>query len=433
MPNPYDENSLQIARRLFRAHQLLELRRLADAEAEFRAVLELAPDEALAFRGLAACARLQGDLPGARGFIEQALLLAPTDAYIHQEAGIVFSQIEKHEKAIYHFKLAVEQEPENADLLFGLAMAFYRRGGLRDTLKAEKLVGRVLELDPNHVQALTYKAAIARQGLHFREAEKYLQQLGRADPEDAYLQSLLAEQRRREGDIELALEHHRSALRQDPGDRAELYNYYEAYAYENRLWRAVSRWDGGVLFNPLSQFITSIIVFVLLLTKSPDWIPELLRQVLAWLVYLPIFIVWVVRLWPKWVASRRRWHFPFTGKAAQFLFLDLSGALGTLAFGGYLAIGDFIGVTTAIFLMIYGTIAADVILSKEGSLTRTMGLILAVIYFCGAVNLALALLGFQPFKPTEVIAGTAWMLILLGYSLFDELKKKGWWKKRAGH
>ena len=435
MPSSFDGNALALAKRFLRAQQLLEFRRPAEAEAEFRAMLELDPDNALAFRGLAACARLRNDLHGARRFIAQALRHGPGDAAIHFEAGEIYSLLEKHKKAIPYFELAVEREPENADYLFGLAIAFHRSGGLIDTLKAEKLIGRVLALNPSHAPALTYKAAIARQGLHFGEAEKYLQQLGQADPEDAYLQRLLAEQRRRNGNIATALEHHLSALRQETGDRDELYNYYEAYAYENQLWRAVSRWDGGVLLNPISQFITTMTAFVLLLlliTKSPEFIPETGRQALAWLIYLPLFIFWVVRLWPKWVAPRRRWHFPFTNKAAQFVFLDLNGALGVLAFGAYLATGDFIGVTTAIFLMIYGAIAADVILSRKGSFARQMSLILGGIYLCGAVNLALALLGHRPYKPSEVIAGAAWMLILLGYSLFDELKNKGWWQKWTG-
>ncbi|MCB9297255.1 MAG: tetratricopeptide repeat protein [Lewinellaceae bacterium] len=435
MPTPSDENTLTIAKRLLRAHQLLELRRPADAEAEFRAVLELDPDNALAFRGLATCARLKDNLHSAREFIGQALRCSPDDAASHFEAGQVFSLLEKHSKAIRHFEWAVERAPENADFLFGLAIAFHRSGGLKDALKAEKLVGRVLALDPSHAPALSYKAAIARRGFHFGEAEKYLQQLGRADPEDTYLQSLLAEQRRREGHIDMALEHHLAALRQDPGNRAELYNYYETYAYQNRLWRALAGWDGGMLFNPVSQFITTaIVIFLLLLlvTKSPAFIPEMAIQALAWLVYLPLFVFWVGRLWSKWVAPRHRWHFPFTGRAARFLFLDLSGTLGALAFGAYLATGDFVGVTTAVFLMIYGAIAAGFFIMAEEYFIRPLGLILVVIYLCGAINLVMALLGYKPFQPAEIIAATGWILIILGHGLFSELRNRRWWRKRTG-
>lgn len=82
-PAPADEARINLARAHAAQH------RLADAEAEYRAILESAPDTPEALNFVAMCALSRGDLAAAQRGLEHAARLNPTEPEIWKNLGIV--------------------------------------------------------------------------------------------------------------------------------------------------------------------------------------------------------------------------------------------------------------------------------------------------------------------------------------------------------
>lgn len=182
--------------------------RSADAEAEFRSAVKLAPGMAEAHLDLGLVLGREGKLTEAIASIQKALELDPKVSSAHMFLGIFLSQANRPQEAVAALKEEIAADPKNVEALTwlgtvemgsgdatGAAEAFDRAAELQpndlDILelrgKAHSLVARdsyakMARIDPNswhvhrvqgglyadegrHPEAITeYKAAIAKQG-----------------------------------------------------------------------------------------------------------------------------------------------------------------------------------------------------------------------------------------------------------------------------
>jgi Tfp pilus assembly protein PilF len=92
-------------------------------------------------------------------------------------------------EAAGHFEAVQARQPENADVLLGLARCRY---DLHDRAEAERLLDRLLALWPGHVAGLTERGRLALHGGRAAEAEHWLCRAVEAAPKDRDANHLLA-------------------------------------------------------------------------------------------------------------------------------------------------------------------------------------------------------------------------------------------------
>ena len=68
----------------------------------------------------------------------------------HHAVGLEYLQKGKVEDAINEFKLAMEEDPRNAEVYFDLGRAYHKTKNLKEAISAYK---EVLKIDPNHKKA----------------------------------------------------------------------------------------------------------------------------------------------------------------------------------------------------------------------------------------------------------------------------------------
>ena len=136
------------------ANVLAETGRGPDAIDEYRAAIALRPDVPLAWTGLGAALRAQGDRAGARDALVQALRIEPRLTSAHLQLAAVYEEEGALGPAAGHLARAISLEPHHTQAWQGLASVLARPGAAR--------------------RALPYVAAVARGEPESRELQDLL-------------------------------------------------------------------------------------------------------------------------------------------------------------------------------------------------------------------------------------------------------------------
>ena len=99
--------------------------RLAQAEAAYRRVLEVEPDNADALHLFGVLAHQTGDNELAATLIEKAVTLRPNAADFHSNLGIVYHALGDWDRAAAAHRRALELDPDRPDSHYNLATIYF--------------------------------------------------------------------------------------------------------------------------------------------------------------------------------------------------------------------------------------------------------------------------------------------------------------------
>ena len=106
--------------------------RLDEAIEQYRQVLAMTPDDALAHSNLGTALAAQGRLDEAIGHYEQALALAPGDADAHSNLGNALLSLDRTGEGIASLRRALDIDPSSAEAHAALGLALHDGGVLDD-------------------------------------------------------------------------------------------------------------------------------------------------------------------------------------------------------------------------------------------------------------------------------------------------------------
>jgi len=151
-PAPQDAGpSEQVVRHNSLGTAYLGQQKWADAEAEFRQAVALAPDEALPLNNIAVALVQVGEIDRAEASLRSALELDPDNPYAHYNLGLLFKNQGEFESAAVHFETVAAIDPGDLLTQYNLGIVLSRLG--RDD-EARQAFERALEQDPAHVSTL---------------------------------------------------------------------------------------------------------------------------------------------------------------------------------------------------------------------------------------------------------------------------------------
>ena len=108
--------------------------RLDEAVEQYRQVLALTPDDALAHSNLGTALAAQGRLDEAVGHYERALALAPGDADAHSNLGNALLSLGRADEGVASLRRALDIDPSSAEAHAALGIALHDGGRLDDAI-----------------------------------------------------------------------------------------------------------------------------------------------------------------------------------------------------------------------------------------------------------------------------------------------------------
>ena len=153
--------------------------RYAEAIADYRETLRIAPRNVDAEIGLAQAFRAVRNFDAAKQMLEQARREHPKRAAPLAMLGDLDLESQTYDAAIAHLTAALAIEPANLDVRNRLAVAYKAKGGAADVAVALEQIAKVLARDPTNALALYTRAEIYadqnRDGLALPDAEEVVE------------------------------------------------------------------------------------------------------------------------------------------------------------------------------------------------------------------------------------------------------------------
>ena len=246
----------EVRQRVARGAEFMHAKRYADAEAEYRAAVQLDPRNALLHMALGTAIdnggnpdgaiteereamRLdpsngdahvalgnalanKGDWDGAIGEFSKAVRLDPQDPYWHSNLGMVLGKKGDVDGKIAQYREALRLEPQNADWHCNLGAALGEKGDLDGAIRQEQ---QALRLDGNNDLAHTNLGLALGQKGDLVAAMAEEREALRLNPNNALAHFCLGYDFEAKGDLGGALQEYRAAYELNPKDP----NFRRAY------------------------------------------------------------------------------------------------------------------------------------------------------------------------------------------------------------
>lgn len=212
---PVPAGSPSAAERLRRAQDHLARERLADAAAEYRAVLAQEPRNVPALEGLSRVSARMDDAPAALVFITRAAEVSPSDASIINQLGVALLSNGRKREAAAAFERATALNPKDPLPLLNAAQ---NQADLGDWAKATKFAEAAAALIPDDATPWLLMGRFQMRQEKFAEAIPPLKEAARRAPEEAMVQYYLGKSLAAAGRRDEAREPLRAALRGNPPD-----------------------------------------------------------------------------------------------------------------------------------------------------------------------------------------------------------------------
>jgi tetratricopeptide (TPR) repeat protein len=153
----------------------LEQRQIEPAEAAFRRVVEMQPDEALGYANLAMCYLRTGRLEDAKSWIDQARRRAPRDSHVLLRMAEVLLSAGDWARAIKSFESVLDLDPQNLMAHYGIVVALgARQNDSSANRRIAQQVERLYEIAPRNVAVAMRRALVACQAGDDQLAEQTL-------------------------------------------------------------------------------------------------------------------------------------------------------------------------------------------------------------------------------------------------------------------
>ena len=181
-------STISAAEHLRRGHDSLSGDRLADAAAEYRAVLTQDPKNIPALEGLSRISARMSDAPAALGFIARAAELSPQDGAIVNQLGVALVSNGRKREAAGIFERAMELRPRDPLVLLNAAQ---NQADLGDWAKARGYAERAAALIPNDATPWLLLGRFQMRQEKFADAVAPLQEAAKRAPDEAMVQYYL--------------------------------------------------------------------------------------------------------------------------------------------------------------------------------------------------------------------------------------------------
>jgi tetratricopeptide (TPR) repeat protein len=221
--------------------------RLPEAEALYRQVLQVQPDQPTALHYLGVIAHQIGKHEAAVQYIAQALQLNPHDVDGHNNIGEAYRALGRVEEAMAHYRQALALQPSLAEAHNNLGNLLRDQGKLEEAVASYR---QALALKP------WYAEGHVNLGMAFQEQGKLDEAIGlyrhalALKPAYAEAHFNLGVALQQQGMQNDAIEHYRSALSLTPSFAAASYNLGNAFQLQGKLDEAIACYLAALRLNP---------------------------------------------------------------------------------------------------------------------------------------------------------------------------------------
>ncbi|MDE2051226.1 MAG: tetratricopeptide repeat protein [Gammaproteobacteria bacterium] len=163
--------------------------RLLEAEAAYRSVLQVRPDDpdALNFFGMLRCQT--GHQSEAAEFLRRSVEVDPKNPHAWLNLGNVLVMLNRDEEARTAFTRATELAPDLAMAWFNLGVCL---GRCKQPLEAASALHRALKIEPGHLPAYESLAVVLHRLGNYEEAAEVFREWLAHDPDNAMARHMLA-------------------------------------------------------------------------------------------------------------------------------------------------------------------------------------------------------------------------------------------------
>ncbi len=165
-----------------------QLGRTAEALAEYRTAIRLAPRFPIAYINLSDLQREQGQEPDAERTLRDGLAMVPNDAMLHHALGLSLARTGRAVEAVAALRRAAELSDETR-FRYAYAVALHSSGKVDDALR---ILEHARTRRPGDRDVLFALATFHRDAGRSAKATEYAEQLLRFHPDDAEARALAA-------------------------------------------------------------------------------------------------------------------------------------------------------------------------------------------------------------------------------------------------
>lgn len=352
-------------RHLERGFLLVELKRFADAAAEFAKACVGAGSggsDPIAHAALALLAVHQDRLSEARRHLRQARRLHADHPVVHLAAAALALRSNRFAEARTCMRAALRHEPNDAELLGLAALAETAAGA---DAEAIAFAEHALAIDPTHVTSLECCVIASHRRQDETAFPVYLARLRQAAPQSTIPSELLAGDALFDDHLELAQKYTNEGLRLDPQALGSHQLRLRCTALAHPIFQLcqgrISSWRAPVWLRILICFVPMlclVVVGIVFDLQTPRWLNVLCMP------FVPVALAFSVLLgWPSWLLIAHALRDKFARKILRFarVFIlipaILTGALAAsqavlVATGGTVAVGG-IGFLSILLLCVW--------------------------------------------------------------------------------
>jgi predicted CXXCH cytochrome family protein len=164
-----------------------------DAEAEYKAALQLSPQYITASINLADLYRRLGHDDKGETVLRAALAISPREASVHHALGLALTRLKQPDAALAEFRQAAEMAPDEARYQYVYAVALHSAGQPGEAMTVLK---EHLKKHPGNRDILLALLSFSRNAGDVVAALAYAEQLAAVAPDDQSLAGLIQELRR---------------------------------------------------------------------------------------------------------------------------------------------------------------------------------------------------------------------------------------------
>ena len=249
--------------------------RLADAEALYRAILEVEPRHADSLHLLGLIAYQHERYAAALPLISQAIALNGPQPLYQQHLGMTLHALKRFDEAAAAFALALAATPDNSDLLNNLGNLYQDWGRMDEALDCRR---RALALAPdNPLVHFNYGVTLEKLG-RIEEATEMHRAALRLNPEFPECLNGLGEIYRKSGKLDDAIAHYQRTLALRPDYALALNNLGVAYKTQGLIYEAAAVLQRCLTVAPNHDAALSNLAGVLQLQGRIDEAVERYRQ-----------------------------------------------------------------------------------------------------------------------------------------------------------
>jgi tetratricopeptide (TPR) repeat protein len=256
-----------------RANELLSTGHADKAEALYREMLQMTPNDAHTYYNLGLALGMQNRKSEETEAFEAAVKLDPHFALARCALGSKYLSEGRLDDALLQLTKSLELDPQISEAQVNLAAIYERQGRIAD---AEALLRRAVDGNPNEATLHLGLGQLLAENAKFAEAQFEVQRAITLDPKSTDALTVLAKIVAREGKVEESINLFRRVLTEDPQNYLSHLNLGIALADHLEIDSALEQFREAVKLNPKSATSHYNLGRLLLdERKSADAIPEL--------------------------------------------------------------------------------------------------------------------------------------------------------------